>query len=155
MYGVGAALAGPDVRCREARVRGRGSSTGPPVTRRPRRVINRSSRRIIIRFGSSGGICCYRHCGRLVRTLWSQTEGDDVRKERNSGDQLGKSWEASKCKLCMSRSPLVDIMATQSYDDELASQGAGSDALGRYDWVCQTSKRDAVVDRYGKVRWQA
>lgn len=61
-------------------------------------------------------------------------------KEGSSGDQLGEAREASKCKLCMSRSALVDIMATQRYDDELASQGARSDALGRHDWVCQTSK---------------
>lgn len=46
-------------------------------------------------------------------------------------------------------------MATQTYDDELASQGAGSDALSRYDWVYQTSKGDAVVNGYGEVRWQA
>lgn len=54
----------------------------------------------------------------------------------------------------MSRPALVDIMATQRYDDELASQGAGSDALCRYDWVYHTCKGDAVVNGYGEVRWQ-
>lgn len=78
-----------------------------------------------------------------------------MRKGRGSEDQLGEAREASKYKLCMSRPALVDIMATQTYDDELASQGAGSGALCRYDWVCQTCKGDAVVNGYGEVRWQA
>lgn len=74
---------------------------------------------------------------------------------KDSEDQLGSAREESKCKLCMSRPALVDIMATQRYDDELASQGAGSDALCRYDWVYHTCKGDAVVNGYGEVRWQA
>lgn len=61
--------------------------------------------------------------------------------EKDSEDQLGSAREESKCKLCMSRPALVDIMATQRYDDELASQGAGSDALCRYDWVYDLQRR--------------
>lgn len=62
-----------------------------------------------------------------------QTKGWCSALKGDSEDQLGSAREESMYKLCTSRPALVDIMATQTYDDELASQGVGSNALCRYD----------------------
>lgn len=75
--------------------------------------------------------------------------------EEDSNDELGKAREASKCKLCISRSALVDIMATQTYDDELASQGAGSDALESIRLGLLDFPKRRCDEQVREVRWQA